>query len=101
MRLARDFGTVSELFPQHFDDLRDLPHPFFDLIRRAMLYLGFDELDEDEVPPKRIWSDDEQLSEWFSEIRRRRKRKAEGKDDWSRDIDDPVDNAAAAGLIVG
>ena len=95
MRLARDVGSVSGLFPD-FDDLLDLPHVLFDAIQRALFYLSFEELAKDEVPPKRIWGDDERLQEWFDEVRRRR---ASG--DSSKQIEDPVDNEAAKGLIVG
>lgn len=90
MRLARDFGTVSELFPDEFRDLRDIPHTLFDLIRHALVFLSFDELPEDEVPPRRIWTDGEKLRDWFSDVRRKRRRELD-----SEPIEDPVDNEAA------
>lgn len=96
MRFAREFGTVSDLFPEGVDDLLDLPHTLFGAIRTALLYLSFDELPRDERPPKRIWADGERLEAWFKEVERERERKAQGKD-----IEDPVDNQAAAGLIIG
>lgn len=76
--------------------MRDCPHTIFEAIRNAMLVLSFDELPEDERPPKRIWLDGERLRDWFKTVERRRKEKYSGKH-----IDDPVDNDAARSLIVG
>lgn len=64
-------------------------------MRQALVYLSFDELPKDERPPKRIWTDGEALKAWFDRVEQDRERKAQGKE-----IEDPVDNAAAAGLIV-
>lgn len=54
---------------------------------------AWDELEEHERPPKHLWTDGPRLNEWFREIRRKRK-----NDDG---VDDPVENEAAKGLIVG
>lgn len=99
VRIARDFGTVHELLPDGVDDVRDLPHPFFEAIRVALMVIGFDELDEDERPPKRIWLDGERMSAWFKEVRRRRREKYSGKG--AGEIEDPVQNQAAKDLLVG
>lgn len=103
VRLARDFGTVSELFPSWVESVRDLPHALFELIRTAMVFLGFEELAPDEQPPKRIWLQGEKLKEWFAEVNRRRHREAggSGSGNGSQPIEDPVQNEAAKGLIVG
>lgn len=86
--LARDFGTVSELYPEGVDDLRDLPHVLFDQIRTAVIILGWRELPEDEQPPKRIWQDGKKLKAHFEEVRRRREAEMKGE----KSIEDPVDN---------
>jgi hypothetical protein len=99
VRLARDFGTVSELYPEGVDDLTDLPHGLFELVRHAMVVLSFDELPEDERPAKRIWLDPKKLKDHFAWVRRKREREMKG--DRSDDVDDTVENEAAKGLIVG
>jgi hypothetical protein len=98
VRVARDFGTVSALYPEGVDDLLDLPHALFDNIVQATVVLGWRELPEDEQPPKRIWLDTDKLREHFAWVKR--KREAEIKGD--KAIDDPVDNEAGIkDLIVG
>jgi hypothetical protein len=98
VRLARDFGDVSSLFPPDFDDLRDLPHSLFEAIRMAAVFLSFDELDTDEQPPKRIWLVPELLTAWMDAVSAKRRAGASGMD---REIEDPVQNMAARDLIVG
>ena len=100
VRIARDFGTVAELVPDGFRDLRDMPHVFFEGLRSALVVLSFDELPSDERPPRRMWNDGEALSKWFDEVRKRRDEKYGGKGSQGP-IEDPVDNAAARSLIVG
>lgn len=66
----------------------------FDAIRSAAIFLSFEELPEDEQPPRRIWRDADKLSAHFDAVRAKR-------GDVSGDIDDPVQNQAARDLIVG
>jgi hypothetical protein len=101
VRLARDMGTVRELFPEGVGHLLDLPYVLFDAIQRALMILGWHEnLLEEEQPPRRIWADNERLNEWFADVKRKRKQEA---DDTSRGlnrkIDDPVQNQGALELI--
>lgn len=88
---------MSQLFPEHIHELTDLPHTIFDAIRSASIYLSFDELPDDERPPKRIWRDGEAMGEFFDDVRRRRD-EGTGSD---THIEDPVENQAARDLIVG
>lgn len=97
VRLARDFGDVSSLFPPDFHDLRDLPHSLFEAIRMAALFLGFEELDADEQPPKRIWLVPDKLSAWMDAVNAKRRAGGSAADA----IEDPVQNMAARDLIVG
>lgn len=65
------------------------------------IYLSWDELPKDERPPRRIWHDGEKLQEWFELVNKRREEKFGGKGGMDRSIEDPVENEAAKGLIVG
>lgn len=98
MRLARDFGTIRELYPPGVDDLRELPYIWFDAIRRALTFLGFDELEPDERPPKSIWLDDEALRLHFDQVKVMREEKWGSGEER---IDDPVENPAAKDLLIG
>jgi len=93
VRLARDMGTVSELYPEG-RSLLDLPHALFTAIRQGLAFLGFEELPLDEQPPRSIWLDAEALNEHFDEVKRRRKESASPDP-----IEDPVTNEAARSLI--
>lgn len=63
-----------------------------------MVYISFDELPEDERPPRRMWLDDEGLKAHFDRIRRDRDAKY-GADGGAGPIEDPVQNQAASLLI--
>lgn len=97
MRIARDFGTVSELFPPGVENVRDLPARLFEGIRMAMVFLSFEELPPEERPPRKIWLNDEKLSAWFTRVEADRERERGG----DNTVDDPVDNPAARDLIRG
>lgn len=99
VRIARDFGTVAELLPDGIADVRDCPHTLFAAIRVALMVISFDELDDDERPPRRIWLDNDRLAAWFKEMRRKRHEKYGGKGPGP--IEDPVNNGAARSLLVG
>lgn len=93
---------MSELLPDGIADLRDLPHHVYNLIRRALVFLSFDDLEEDERPPRRLWLDDDALSDHFKVVRRRRQEKyggGSGGSDGPGPIEDPVSNHAAGLLI--
>lgn len=85
---------MSELLPDGIDDLRDAPHHIFNAIRRALVFLSFAELPEEERPKRRIWLDDEKLNAFFADLKRKRAEKADGKE-----IEDPVQNDAVAMLV--
>jgi hypothetical protein len=67
VRIARDFGTVAELLPDGIEDVRDSRTSSRRSAPRCVI-LSFDELPEDERPPRRIWNDGEKLAV----VRRRR-----------------------------
>lgn len=96
MRIARDLGDVSQLLPDGIGRLRDAPARFHQAIKSALIFLSFDELPEDDIPPRNIWTDGRRMKDWFADVRRRNKEKVGG-----REIDDPRTNAAIDLLIVG
>ena len=59
---------------------------------------AWSDLEEHEFPPKHIWADGRQLKEWFQGVREKRKREYGSGD---KTIEDPVENEAAKGLLVG
>lgn len=66
---------MSSLFPPGIEHLADLPWPFFDAIRQAFSIISWQELPDDERPPKRLWLDSEGLGMWFARVKRERERK--------------------------
>lgn len=103
LRIAKGLGNLDAVLPPGITSLRDCPYTVFEAVRIGMFFLDFDELPSDERPPKRIWLDSKKLEEWFDVVKRRREEKygSGGDDGWDKTIDDPVENPAAAGLIVG
>lgn len=77
--------------------MTDLPHTLFTAIRLGLTFLSFEELPEEEQPPKRIWMDNERLHEWFNAVKKRRDEKY--GDGGSKSIEDPVQNDAAKLLM--
>lgn len=98
MRIARDLGGVASLFPEGVSQLSDAPYTLHQAITLGLQFLGFLEMQKDERPPRGIWLDVDRLEEHFRAVERRREEKYGGKDD---EIENPVRNEAAAGLIVG
>lgn len=98
VRLARDFGTIRELLPPWVADVRDLPYPLYEALRHAGMVISWEEnLPEEEMPPKRIWTDMDALTEWFEDVKRKRDSQMRG----DKEIEDPRDNEAAGALIHG
>lgn len=99
MRIARDLGDVSVLLPEGMS-LGDCPYNLADAILLALRFLKFDELEEEDRPPKRIWFDGDGLKRHWAEVRRRMEAKMKGEGD--KQIEgDASPNDAAKQLIVG
>jgi hypothetical protein len=96
VRIARDLGDVSVLFPPGVTSLTELPHSLFDAIRLGLTFLRFEEMDEDEQPPREIWLDNKRLTEHMKMVRRMRKEKYDGgsEDIASVPIDGPSEQNA-------
>lgn len=78
VRLARDIGDISSLFPPGITRVWDLPHTIFNAIRMALVFLAFEQLKEEERPPKSIWLDGDRMTAWFAEVKRNRESEARG-----------------------
>lgn len=78
MRIARDAGDVSRLFPPEIENLADLPYNIHDAIRMGLAFLSYEELPKDEQPPRRIWLDADRMKAWWDEVERKREDKYGG-----------------------
>lgn len=75
VRLARDCGNISSLFPRGIVRAVDLPHTIHAAIRMALFFLSFEKLPEDEQPPRYIWLNKEKMEEWWRGVKQRREDK--------------------------
>lgn len=102
LRLARAHGHLHDLLPPG-TTLLDCPYTVFEAVRVGGIFLSWDELEEDERPPKRIWLDGERLEDWWLHVKRLREEKYGGgsRSSWDTSIEDPISNDAAKGLIAG
>lgn len=91
---------MSELFPPGIANVRDLPWRLFDAIRMALVFIGFEELEKEERPPRKIWLDDEKLQAWFDQVERDRERKFGNNKDTKME-GESVQNKASEQLIRG
>ena len=87
---------MSHLLPDGIRSLRDAPYTLQRAIKTGLIFLSFEDLPPEDIPPRNIWLDGEALKEHFDDIRRKHKERMSGKE-----IDDPRRNAAVDMLIVG
>jgi hypothetical protein len=86
------------MLPEGIDRLDDCPYTYWNAVRMALGFLGFDELPKDERPPRKIWLDgDEMRKHWTAVERIREEKYGTGSGD-SQDTEVKV-NAAARDLI--
>ena len=80
MRLARDCGNISSLFPPGVTRLWDLPHTLHAAIRLALYFLKFEEIPEDDDrPPKHLWLDSEKMEQWWIEVKQAQEARYKGE----------------------
>jgi hypothetical protein len=79
VRLARDLGDISSLYPHGIERAYDLPYTVHNAIMAALGFLSFEELPEKERPPKRIWLNSDAMEEWWADVKAMRKAEMEGK----------------------
>lgn len=82
VRIARDCGDISSLFPPGVTRLWDLPFTLHQAIHMALYYLSFENLPEKERPPKKFWQDGDKLKLWFDEVKANREAENRGEGDY-------------------
>ena len=93
-------GTADLLFPPGCTDIRELPAQLFDAIHSSMMFLGFEEMPEEDAPPKRIWLDNDALTTHFANLKA--KRKAQSDPNAPQAAEGPMqENSLAKDMIVG
>lgn len=93
---------MSALLPEGCRSLAECPWNLVDAILTGLSLAGFDELDEKDRPPKRIWLDGPKLKEHWSSVRRAKEEEMGVNGRRPIDSDGPVlENEAAKDLIVG
>lgn len=97
VKMARDIGDISSLFPQGITRLIDLPFTIHTAIFSALSFLTFDELPEKERPPKEIWLNGDKMKAWWAEVKRQREAEREGHGDQSA----MAKNALTNKLLIG
>jgi hypothetical protein len=95
---------VSLLLPDGITHLDDLPYTHHAAIVRALAFLSFEELPEEERPPHEIWWENDLMKEHFKRVRAAREAKY-GLESGSNMRDEPIEgpverNAAMDGLLV-
>lgn len=79
VRIARDCGNISSLFPDGIARLWDLPHTLHTAVRMALYFLKFEEIPHDEDrPPKKYWLDADRMKQWWTEVRQAQEERAKG-----------------------
>jgi hypothetical protein len=68
----------------------------FNAVRSALSFLGFEELPNDERPPRDIWLNNKLLREWFKAVQRKRKERMENPEE---QIDGDVSENDTEGLL--
>lgn len=88
---------MSLLLPAGITSLLDLPYNIWYALRHALNFLGFDELEKDEVPRKAIWLDGKEMRSHMKKVDSMRRAKYGGQADRMSDepIDGPVSNNQA------
>lgn len=89
---------MSELLPLGVESIRECPWRWFEAIRLGMFFIGFEELAEEDRPPRKIWLDSEAMESHFAALKAKRERESKG-DTTLEGV--PVQNSAARDLIAG
>lgn len=77
-----------------------MPWLVFEATKHALVCLSFEEIDERDRPPRRIWDDPEALHDHFARVKARRKREADPNYEAAPD-GEPVENAAVKEFLRG
>lgn len=98
VRLARDCGNISSLFPKGITRIVDLPHTIHTAIRMALFFLSFENMPTDERPPRHIWLHSERMEEWFRMVKQNRENRTNPN---HIDVSGMTENALLKDLFVG
>lgn len=71
---------MTALLPLGVTHMADMPAPLHDAITAGLQFVSFDELPNDERPPKKIWWDKDSMRTWWSMVERKRDEKYGGSD---------------------
>lgn len=104
VRIVRDLGSVRDLFPEGVDSFADMPYTLFEALRMGKAFNGFQEMLEDEAPPKNIWLNDKLLKEHFDWLKLHREKKYKGEGGGGsihdEEIEDAVENTDAEAMLI-
>lgn len=92
---------MSRLWPEGVDHLVEVPWTWAHAVRLAQFFISFDELPDDERPPRRIWDDNEKLHTHFAWVKAERDRKYGGKGTSDGPAGEVEQNQATRSLVVG
>jgi hypothetical protein len=94
VRFARDCGDLSILYPEGIQRLHDLPYTVFDAIKLALVWLGYEELESVDRPPREIWLDNDEMAKWWKAVKRRHRARWGDKSDVDEEIEGPTQRNA-------
>lgn len=90
---------MSSLVPEGYFGVWDLPYPLLEALTQSLYFLRFDEIQHaEDMPPKKIWFDHDEMRAWWSMVDERMRRRAKGED--TSNEGDQETNSAADSLIV-
>lgn len=92
---------MTALYPPGCEGTADIPYTLQTAIQRALIFISWDELPDEERPPRWMWMDDEALAAHFEMVKADRERESRTGKSKLGPIEDPVSNAAAKDLLVG
>jgi hypothetical protein len=80
VRIARDGGCLSSLFPPGITTIWDLPHTLHGAIRLALYFLKFEEIPyEEDRPPRHIWLEPERMERWWKDVKQAQEARYKGE----------------------
>lgn len=82
---------MSQLLPDGIRHLGDAPYTLHRAITQALRILDYEEFPIEERPPRRIWMDNDRLTDWWRDVERQRKEKWNSPTSSSETLDDDED----------
>lgn len=66
---------MTVLMPHGITHLADMPVPIHDAIMAGLQFASYDELPDEERPPRKIWWDKDAMRTWWTMVERKRDEK--------------------------